>query len=264
MRLFQVCRSLHMSAETVVLAAIDTGLPISDRLLDCDINAKVSDDLFEATARELLGEEKGLKAVQEAKQRTADAKQRRLDQKRAREEEAERLKEVIEKRSQPPFTTHTPWVIRFAEPETKPAPRRQRGEIASVHVGVPRDIADDILWVGRSYRTNELSHVEGGSDVIVVYSDGDVLGYDWVKYPSRYVKTFYLKKISYEEDYFDSFEYEVRLDMSKQDISRLYLKTSDSGPRTDYSLYQEVWDREKHENMPWEEVEQYDISHRRY
>ncbi|RME49982.1 MAG: hypothetical protein D6790_21795 [Caldilineae bacterium] len=88
MRLFEVCSALNLSAETVVLGAIDTGLPLSDQLLDCDIDAKLSDELLRATARELLGESEGEKFFSEVKQKTVEAKSKRQERREAKRRQA--------------------------------------------------------------------------------------------------------------------------------------------------------------------------------
>lgn len=61
--------------------------------------------------------------------------------------------------------------------------------IKNVYNGIPGALVDEIMWVQRKYRTNRLSHIEGGSDVVVEYHEGDVFGYDWIKRPSEYIKS---------------------------------------------------------------------------
>ncbi|MES3629446.1 MAG: hypothetical protein PPP56_04695 [Longimonas sp.] len=43
-----------------------------------------------------------------------------------------------------------------------------------VYIGLPDRLVEDVFWVGRTYRTNSLSHIEGGSDIIVEHQDGSV------------------------------------------------------------------------------------------
>ncbi len=101
MRLFKVSTALNLSAETVVLGAIDTGLPVSDQLLDCDLNAKLDNELLRATARELLGEAEGDKFVAELSQKTAEAKEKRQEKKKAR---AAKRRQVSTHSAKPPKT----------------------------------------------------------------------------------------------------------------------------------------------------------------
>jgi hypothetical protein len=58
--------------------------------------------------------------------------------------------------------------------------------IKRVSLGLPKSLVNDVLWVAREYRTNPLSHEPGGSDVVVEYHNDEVLGYDWIKFPSKY------------------------------------------------------------------------------
>lgn len=60
-----------------------------------------------------------------------------------------------------------------------------------VYIGLPLYLADIILWVDRQYRTNPLSYIPGGYDVVVEYHDGRALGYDWIKKPWAYIRTFF-------------------------------------------------------------------------
>lgn len=63
------------------------------------------------------------------------------------------------------------------------------GEIERVYYGLPEEIADEVLWVSDEYRVNPLSHIKGGSEIIVEYQNGEVLGYDKIKYPSKFIGT---------------------------------------------------------------------------
>ncbi len=42
--------------------------------------------------------------------------------------------------------------------------------------------------VGRSFRTNEMSYTPGGCTIVVEYNNGQVLEYDKVKYPQKYIR----------------------------------------------------------------------------
>ena len=61
-------------------------------------------------------------------------------------------------------------------------------QIEKIYIGLPEDLKDKVFWVARPYRTNLLSHIEGGTDVIMEYHNGDVLGYDWIKEPFQYIR----------------------------------------------------------------------------
>ncbi|MEM7590932.1 MAG: hypothetical protein AAF383_05335 [Cyanobacteria bacterium P01_A01_bin.83] len=55
------------------------------------------------------------------------------------------------------------------------------------YAGLPEDLVNRVLWVERDIRTNYLSHILGGTNLVIEYRDGRVLGYDWIKRPSLYV-----------------------------------------------------------------------------
>jgi hypothetical protein len=61
-------------------------------------------------------------------------------------------------------------------------------KIKTIYTGVPDDIIEKIIWVDDRYRTNMLSLVPGGQDIIVEYWNGQIFGYDKVKIPPRYIE----------------------------------------------------------------------------
>ncbi len=77
---------------------------------------------------------------------------------------------------------------------------RRSIEPERVYIGLPLRLAHVVLWVDRTYRTNPLSHIPGGYDVVVEYHDGRALGYDWIKMPWAYIRTFFGGIIEYGPD----------------------------------------------------------------
>jgi hypothetical protein len=59
--------------------------------------------------------------------------------------------------------------------------------IRRVYIGLPSHLADVVFWVEREGRRNPLSHVEGGSDIVVEFRNGEVRGYDWIKSAYAYI-----------------------------------------------------------------------------
>jgi hypothetical protein len=53
--------------------------------------------------------------------------------------------------------------------------------------GIPEYIQQKIQWVEDSERLNPLSFIEGGTTLVLLFKNGNVLGYDKIKYPSRYI-----------------------------------------------------------------------------
>jgi cold shock CspA family protein len=63
--------------------------------------------------------------------------------------------------------------------------------IKYVYLGLPEHLTHIVLWVDPKYRKNRLSFIPGGSDVVVEYHNGQALGYNRIKMPSRYIRTFF-------------------------------------------------------------------------
>ncbi len=73
--------------------------------------------------------------------------------------------------------------------------RAERGIIENIFTfdglhGLPDDLKKIVRPCPRKSRTNPLSHVPGGSDVVVAYSHGDAIWYDWIKRVPAYIATF--------------------------------------------------------------------------
>ena len=66
--------------------------------------------------------------------------------------------------------------------------KRTDKSIKSIYEGLPKELAEKVLRVNDEFRTNPLSLKPGGVDIVVEYTTGDVLLYDKIKYPDRYVK----------------------------------------------------------------------------
>ncbi|MDV7397989.1 hypothetical protein RZS08_41695, partial [Arthrospira platensis SPKY1] len=87
--------------------------------------------------------------------------------------------------------------------------------------GIPENIIPRIFWVGREYRTHPWSHIPGGSDLIVVYHNGDTFGYDWIKKPSRYVPKIEGERIEKIYVGFVKLEDKEKLKILKNNISEI-------------------------------------------
>ena len=61
-------------------------------------------------------------------------------------------------------------------------------KIDSIYLGLPENLALKVLIVKDNYRVNPLSKEPGGISVVVEYTDGQVLLYDKIKMPSKYIK----------------------------------------------------------------------------
>ncbi|MEJ8804390.1 hypothetical protein [Pontibacter sp. H249] len=131
-------------------------------------------------------------------------------------------------------------------------------KIKRIYLGLPESFKDEVLWVAREYRTNSLSHEPGGSDVVVEYYEDGVLGYDWIKTPSRYISAIWTKGIS--EVYTDYKEYneDAQLEIIKEKIKRIFARKHDD-ENYEKEPFKEVWNSETSDKLPWELLEEFDF-----
>lgn len=127
---------------------------------------------------------------------------------------------------------------RFIEPER-------------VYIGLPLRLAHVVLWVDRQYRTNPLSHIPGGYDVVVEYHDGRALGYDWIKMPWAYIRTFFGGIIEYGSDEFNRLDEKSQLELAKNKIAKFYARWYSNNRERSIAQFEEVWNSETATEMPW-------------
>jgi hypothetical protein len=131
--------------------------------------------------------------------------------------------------------------------------------IKKVYLGLPSHLASKVFWVNREYRLNNLSHIPGGADVIVEYHDESVLGYDWIKMPSKYIKTFWYEHYIEIFPDFDEWNEKQQLAEIKKKVKSIYArKYSESDFET--VPFQEVWNFKNSENTPWNALEMVDTN----
>ena len=129
--------------------------------------------------------------------------------------------------------------------------------IKRVYLGLPKRLVDAVLWVAREYRTNPLSHEPGGSDVVVEYHNNSVFGYDWIKFPSRYVSRIWTKGISEIHDDYEDWEEEEQMEEIKKEIRRIYARKY---KKENFEIvpFKEIWNSETSDELPWKLLEEYD------
>lgn len=132
-------------------------------------------------------------------------------------------------------------------------------DIKHVYVGLPEHLIDAVLWVGRKFRTNPLSHIEGGSDVVVEYHDGSAYGYDWVKMPSSYIRSFFSEVIRYAGEDFEELSEAEQLELAKSEISRLYARKYEGPEAYSSERFEEIWNAATSTEMPWERLKDFDF-----
>jgi hypothetical protein len=112
---------------------------------------------------------------------------------------------------------------------------RSHEEPQRVYIGLPENFVNRVLWVARQYRTHIWSHEPGGYDVVVEYDNEEVRGYDWIKRPSAYIRSFFYGEI-------------VRV------FARNYVKEEEYSTAS----YEEVWNIESSNEDPCEALEKFE------
>jgi len=170
---------------------------------------------------------------------------------RERNDEIYRLKEVEKQKKI--YEVPTPEQL-FEFPTGK--------ELKRVYVGLPEHLAHFVLWVDPKYRPNPLSHIPGGSDVIVEYQDGRVFGYDWVKIPSAYVKSFFGEIVEYGSNEFRELNEKSQLQIAKQKLARVYARQYRNEDEYLTATFTEVWSSETSNEMPWKALQNFEYRQR--
>lgn len=128
--------------------------------------------------------------------------------------------------------------------------RSQNGEPKRVYIGLPEHLVGAVLWVAREYRTNPLSHIPGGSDVVVEYHDGRVFGYDWIKNPPAYIGTFFAGIVEYASNVFKRLDEQSQIEITKRKIARVFARKYKDESEYSTASFMEVWNSESSNEMP--------------
>lgn len=130
-------------------------------------------------------------------------------------------------------------------------------EIKRIYLGLPDSLKEEVLWVGREYRTNPLSHEPGGSDVVVEYHRDGVLGYDWIKMPSSYISKIWTINISKVHDNYEEYSEDEQLLIIKENIKRIFARKYKK-ENIESESFKEVWNSETSKKLPWKLLEEFD------
>ena len=136
-----------------------------------------------------------------------------------------------------------------------------------VYIGLPEHLVEDVLWVAREYRTNPLSHIPGGNDIVVEYHDGRVFGYDWIKNPSAYISTFFAGIVEYASNVFKRLDEQSQIEITKRKIAKVFARKYKDESEYSTVSFTEVWNSKSSNEMPAnalkrferQQQEQYDI-----
>jgi hypothetical protein len=134
---------------------------------------------------------------------------------------------------------------------------RRSIEPERVYIGLPPRLTHVVLWVDRIYRTNYLSHIPGGSDVVVEYHDGRAFGYDWIKMPWVYIRTFFAGLVEYGSDEFNGLDETTQMEIAKYKIRGIHVKKYKDEEERSIAAFEEVWNSETANEMPWNALKRF-------
>ncbi len=129
-------------------------------------------------------------------------------------------------------------------------------EIKKIYLGLPQDMRTRVFWVGRKFRTNLLSHQPGGGDIIVEYHSGKIFGYDWIKYPSRYVLNIFNRHFKKNNENFERFKENIQLGIIKKEVSRIFARVYEKDEFETVN-FEEVWNSEIDKKLPWDKLKEF-------
>lgn len=123
-------------------------------------------------------------------------------------------------------------------------------EIKRIYIGLPEELITKIFWIKREYRINDLSFQHGGADIIVVYKNGAINGYDWIKYPSKYIQSIFNKT------FLENTEDELLT--LKQHVSRIFARKFNK-KNVNSEGFIELWNGATSTQMPYENLEKFTV-----
>jgi len=130
--------------------------------------------------------------------------------------------------------------------------------IKRIYIGLPSDFKYKVYWVERKFRVNPLSHNLGGCDVIIEYHSGKVFGYDWIKYPSKYISVIFNQTIFKDISESELLNNANKINIIKNEVSKIYLRKYDTNT-FENSPFTKIWDSNEDYKTPWEKLEIFDF-----
>lgn len=124
-------------------------------------------------------------------------------------------------------------------------------DIHRIYIGLPDHLVRKVHWVERKFRTNPKSYQPGGSDVIIEWHNGRIIGYDWIKYPSLYVKKIFKKELGISEV--------INLSTVKDEIASVFARKYKDEGEYSTSSFEEVWNWQNSKQFPWRSLEPFDL-----
>lgn len=122
-------------------------------------------------------------------------------------------------------------------------------EIKRVYIGIPLELQSLIFWVSRQFRKNDLSFEIGGTDIIIEYKNGKIFGYDWVKYPGRYIKKVF-------EQTFLKNHNTSEIEIIKENVSRIFARKYETN-KYETEQFIEVWNNKTANCLPYSILDEF-------
>ncbi|MCF8342390.1 MAG: helix-turn-helix domain-containing protein [Chitinophagaceae bacterium] len=116
--------------------------------------------------------------------------------------------------------------------------------------GIPKQVK----WVSKEYQTNRLSKIDGGSDIIIQYQDGNYFGYERIKYPSNYISEILASINGIDLNEFESYDDEDQLFLIENKIQKIFLRESSFFE----NYFKKIWDSKLFSYSPLKILKQYD------
>ncbi|MCH7410189.1 hypothetical protein MM239_12345 [Belliella sp. DSM 111904] len=117
-------------------------------------------------------------------------------------------------------------------------------KVERVNIGIPEKLKSKISWIDREYRLNILSFEPGGTDIVVEFTNGEVRGYDWVKYPGKYFKRIF------EREYLSGKEIKDELAFFKTIVYRIFARKFKS-ENYNSEPFTEIWNSKNDNILPY-------------
>lgn len=115
-------------------------------------------------------------------------------------------------------------------------------DIKRIYVGLPENLLSRLVYVEDDYRTNVLSHLPGGRDVVVEYANGKAFWYDRIKRPAEYIRKILIYEIADgNESTFDNLKEETQLELTKQIIVAAYTRNHNDVSNAKTTSFKKVW-----------------------
>jgi hypothetical protein len=97
--------------------------------------------------------------------------------------------------------------------------------IKDIYLGLPNNLKDKVMWVDRDYRTHPWSFEPGGHDIVVEFSTGEVLGYDWIKSPNEYINKIVSERAGFKIVQYKKLNVKDKIHIYKNFVYSIYIRT---------------------------------------